>query len=385
MIEIVYSEDESKMEKEISIDLPKNIRQIGDEESNKKIYIEDTVYSFIRQRPLREETIRYGVLLGEIRYGNGNAYIFANGAIEVKNATSLEFTDDIWTSIYEEIRRYFENRAIVGWYVSMPYNVRNQVIQIQKIHLDNFAGNDKICFYLDRQEREEGFYLYENKGLSKQSTYYMYYEKNTEMLQYVDTMEEIAEEPEMPAEQTYGTFRAKLKDAQWDKNKVKKKLPVFAQSASSFLIIVLLIAIIAMMNQYGDTQDVQGTIDNLAENLKKAGDDLQVEEVAGGVYPTTEEKSKQNPKETKEKKTEQNSEATKATEKETTKKEPEETESATEAVETVYETYTVLAGETLSDISTKIYNTIGKVEEIKQLNELDNEDIIYEGQVLKLP
>ena len=52
---------------------------------------------------------------------------------------------------------------------------------IRKIHLDNFAGNDKVCFVKDRAENEEGFYSYEQSGLGKQQGYYIYYEKNEKM------------------------------------------------------------------------------------------------------------------------------------------------------------------------------------------------------------
>ena len=49
---------------------------------------------------------------------------------------------------------------------------------IKKIHLDNFAGNDKVCFLSDRTENEDGFFVYENGNLNRQSGYYIYYEKN---------------------------------------------------------------------------------------------------------------------------------------------------------------------------------------------------------------
>ena len=52
---------------------------------------------------------------------------------------------------------------------------------IKKIHLDNFAGNDKVCFLKDRAENEEGFYSYEQSGLERQQGYYIYYEKNEKM------------------------------------------------------------------------------------------------------------------------------------------------------------------------------------------------------------
>ena len=68
--------------------------------------------------------------------------------------------------------------------VSVPYRVSEDMNGIRKIHLDNFAGNDKVCFVKDRAENEEGFYSYEQSGLGKQQGYYIYYEKNEKMKKY---------------------------------------------------------------------------------------------------------------------------------------------------------------------------------------------------------
>jgi len=51
MIEMVYNGKESKGQSEVR--LPKNIRQIGDNNSKKKIYVEDYVDTYLNQ--LREK------------------------------------------------------------------------------------------------------------------------------------------------------------------------------------------------------------------------------------------------------------------------------------------------------------------------------------------
>lgn len=51
----------------------------------------------------------------------------------------------------------------------MPY--------ITKLHLDNFAGNDKIYLKLDRTEEEENFYVYGSNSLLKLPGYHIYFEK----------------------------------------------------------------------------------------------------------------------------------------------------------------------------------------------------------------
>ena len=77
--------------------------------------------------------------------------------VEVREVieNSLIFNDDIWAAIYKDIKKYFSKMNIVGWFVSVPYRVRDDLKGIRKLHLDNFAGNDKVCFLTDRTENDE--------------------------------------------------------------------------------------------------------------------------------------------------------------------------------------------------------------------------------------
>ena len=178
MIEMVYNGKESKGQSEVR--LPKNIRQIGDNNSKKKIYVEDYVLTQLKKKTQNEEDIRYGVLLGEVKKGRGNTYIFVKAMVEVLDIieNSLIFNDDIWSGVYSNIKKYFDKMNIVGWFVSVPYRVTDDMNGIKKVHLDNFAGNDKVCFLSDRTEKEDNFFIYEQGSLEKQPGYYIYYEKN---------------------------------------------------------------------------------------------------------------------------------------------------------------------------------------------------------------
>ena len=75
--------------------------------------------------------------------------------VEVRDVieNSIIFNDDIWSGIYKDIKQFFEQLNIVGWYVSVPYRVSEDMNGIRKIHLDNFAGNDKVCFVKDRARK----------------------------------------------------------------------------------------------------------------------------------------------------------------------------------------------------------------------------------------
>ena len=188
MIEMVYSSKES--EEQGNVTIPKNIRQIGENNSNQKIYVEDNVITNLKKRTGKQEDVNYGVLLGEIKRKNGNKYVFVKGMVEVREVieNSLIFNDDIWAAIYKDIKKYFSKMNIVGWFVSVPYRVRDDLKGIRKLHLDNFAGNDKVCFLTDRTENDENFYMCKQGNLEKQSGYYIYYERNEKMKKYIKSL-----------------------------------------------------------------------------------------------------------------------------------------------------------------------------------------------------
>ena len=110
MIEIICNEGEnSSNDKDDRIRRPKNIKQIGEIDSNRKIYIEDYAFTFINSIAYaNQEAIAVGVLLGEFQKNGNESYIFIKGAIKVKmaeekNFSKIHFDEKVWTSIYEEM------------------------------------------------------------------------------------------------------------------------------------------------------------------------------------------------------------------------------------------------------------------------------------------
>lgn len=323
MIEVVYSGEEHEEQDEVRI--PKNIHQIGNNSSNKKIYIEDYVMTYLKKSPSGEDNVKYGVLLGDVKRAKGNVYIFVKGMVEVRDVieNSIIFNDDIWSGIYKDIKQFFEQLNIVGWYVSVPYRVSEDMNRIRKIHLDNFAGNDKVCFVKDRAENEEGFYSYEQSGLGKQQGYYIYYEKNEKMKKYVKNLKNSVtnsgianneiknisvddkiggedkkdkkssknklENIELKAEEANGkTIKISKEESKQDNNLNKKDLknkeksqwfknskstnntveetgePIrqgrIAYGVSGLLIVALLLSTVVMLNNYGELKNIKSTL-----------------------------------------------------------------------------------------------------------------------------
>ena len=98
MIETIYNGENNEEE---PVKIPKNIHQIGDGEGKYHIYIEDKVTEFLKLLPENEKNIRYGILLGNVRFSRGEVYLFIHSVVEVRDMldNTLLFGDDVWTGI----------------------------------------------------------------------------------------------------------------------------------------------------------------------------------------------------------------------------------------------------------------------------------------------
>ena len=186
MIEKISGKDEMEKKTTTLFRMPKNIRQIG-QINHKKIYIEDYVMTYIRQLGSETENVESAVLLGRTIKTEEEKCLFISGAIEIEKEKQQEmlFTDEIWNYIYETKKQYFPELEIVGWTVMKPGQVLEPSEQMEKVHIDNFAGQDKVLLLYEPIEREESFYLFEGKHLKRQSGYFIYYEKNEVMQEYM--------------------------------------------------------------------------------------------------------------------------------------------------------------------------------------------------------
>ena len=57
--------------------------------------------------------------------------------------------------------------------------------KIIRTHMDNFSGENKVLYMIDALDNEDAFYQFENYSLKKQRGYYIYYETNKEMKNYM--------------------------------------------------------------------------------------------------------------------------------------------------------------------------------------------------------
>lgn len=435
MIETVYSNDSQDSVRngkaQASFKMPKNIRQVGKSNTQKKIYVEDYVMTFIKQLTGGEYSgCKIAVLVGQCIKLDNCRNIFVSGAVEVKNIdieAGLCFNNDIWNSIYEDIKKYFVDAEIVGWFIGGPGYLLEDEDKLLKVHVDNFAGQDKTLLTYDSVEKEEAFYNYDNSRLCKQEGYYIYYEKNEEMQSYM-----IEQKKEQSGEASYDdkvsreirTVLQNKKPAEEDNKSVTRLM----YAAGTLLAVIILVVGAAILNNYDQMKSMKNTMDSLSRNMdeimgvfnnnsdqtpidnnisvtdipfndiedkqnqtNQTNDSLNVEVVPGNVKPIPDTSQDTDNQDTaiKDSKpvddtTDSDSDGEKATD--NTKADAEETvgrQNDTQLEEVKY--YTVQSGDTLADISYKLYKTYTKVKTIMKLNKIKDQDLIFAGQKLIVP
>lgn len=169
---------------------PKSVRQIGDVPTRGRIYMEDYVIRFARKlAETAHGEERAAVLLGGTYTYNGEKIYQISGIVEVtgfSGRTSSVFSHDMWNRIYTEIKENFTDLEIVGWYYAGRGFDINNAARLLEIHKQNFQHRDKVLYVYENREEEDAFFLYRTGNFERQKGYYIYYEKNPEMLHYME-------------------------------------------------------------------------------------------------------------------------------------------------------------------------------------------------------
>lgn len=412
MIEVIYDHSEgSEQTGEIrGIRLPKNIRQVGAPQGNRRIYVEDYVMTYLNQLAKPGNTYARGaILLGEYKQSDNQGVLFISGAIEAQNIEfdpeETEFTNEVWSHIYEDVKRYFPDLEVVGWFLSRMGFSAQVNDKITRMHLENFPGRDKTLYMIDSLEEEDAWYLYDNNTLRKQNGYYIYYTRNDEMQNYmmtqrahmVESETDIAERDQNLLE----AYRKRLEQRQNVSKEKEQKSVGFFYVASSLLTIACLALGISAIGNYDRLKNLEvafnrleimayGDNPNVTEGLENPGDDDTVEtniiSVDANIEPLPETASSTEHESTD---TQDGAEASEdgnssGTESNTS------TDSSTEDTEPVVASntpkyYTVKEGDTLSSISFSMYHSILYVDAIMEANNLKNGDDIYVGQTIIIP
>lgn len=416
--------------------MPKNMRQIGQGDEKKRIYVEDYVMTYLKQLSVKQESGKgYVVLLGHFVKMEQDRNIFISAAIEIRgcaNKENIEFTNEIWTSIYEDVKEYFTDVEIVGWGVidSSFSTFPNETIK--KIHTDNFSGADKVLLCYESIEREETFFIYEEGRLKKQTGYYIYYEKNEEMQNYMLDQKEGGIPKEKYDDRAMKEIR-KVIASKKTINDTKSSMWLLYGTGSLVLVILLVLGTGFLAN-YDRMRGMEEALNVISKNLEKEEElttkvetmpgtktSIKQEEIVGDKDTINKQK---NSLEEQEKPSNLESEAPEDSKKENLEQEdkeeeqdiwknqPEEEEKkdnnkqeqkeestptkdnkevASDKEDSSQEVisnenyYIVKQGDSLASISMKYYNSLEKVAELQRINNIEDMNKILIGDKIILP
>ena len=391
MIEIICNgEDDSNkgnMRGNADIRRPKNIKQIGDVSSNRKIYIEDYAFTYINsvayQTPEDEQA---GVLLGEVQKSDEEKCLFIKGVIRAKtpeNETKqgIVFNEKIWEKIYAEIEKFFPDLEVVGWFAAMPGITQERFLYLKKLHMDNISGGMKTMYLVNTCDKEENFYLYENGELKKQKGYVCFYERNYEMQEYMLERRERKPIESPEKDKVMKSIRSIIQEK--EEMRQRRKNSVFLYGISSFMAVVVLVIGINLLNSYEKMKKFDTSLSNIAleisnisekeKSIQTSDNSVSVNKISGDVYPTEAET------ESTESRTTQSQ-----TEQSQIEKQPESADMVKEA-DAAQTTYIVKKGDTIMSICKKYYGNTEKLNEIIAVNNIEDADKLYIVQEIKLP
>ena len=368
--------------------LPKNIRQIGGPVGTTKVYIEDFVVTFLKALTTDKNTfVRGAILFGEKKSIDNETVIFIRGAVEGQNIEldldETVFDDKVWREIYQKKERFFPDLEVIGWALSrMGFSVRLND-KIKKTHFENFPGDGKVLYMTDHLEGEDAFYVYRGQDLVRQSGYYIYYEKNPMMQEYLiernqKLKEAVSYETMLEAkrdEKIVRQFRTIVQEKQ-KSSKTKDMMKRLSSSAAMLLVLILAGGMfyysrLDNSSSFGDA--IHGAVETMGKGVK---DNVSMEEENKGSGTTT----KQLPASTEkadgteaEKKTEAGTTAAAAS-----------TQKSTQSM-AHSQTYVVKKGDSLVSISRRMYGTRKYMYKILDANKIGPKEHIYPGQKLIIP
>ena len=383
---------------------PRNFRQIGTPEGEKHIFIEDYVYTYLHPAFLGMNERRVCILVGRTETHGKNTNIYVNGAFELPEiaycGTAPVFQEKIRTEICSLIKRYFDGSTLLGWFYDEKGTAPCLTPELERILKNFFGGNNRLLLLSDSLEKEETLYIYEDGAVHKKEGYYIYYERNQAMQEYMivsrkDTPQEV--KPEEVRDEALKNYRELVL------NRPKKnfQLPAFHSLVygSGLLVVIAIIVVgISMFNNYEKMKKLETAVSVMEQKNDSSGTDpaldtetqtkLVIEDLAGQVEPTEKENA-ENLQVADNTAAPDNTTApdnTAAPDNTSDQAASASTQPRSEAEIILQQGYYIVQpGDSMISISKKIYQDASHVADLCAANGIENVDNIKVGEKLILP
>lgn len=340
------------------------------------------------------------------------------GKTSQERETVFSRQQEFWDRVYQRIKQYFDDCEILGWYFNLDGSNLEVNTQLQQFFESTYKKGSRFLYYEDSLEKEDAFFVQEQHRLQRLTGYAVYYEKNPQMQEFMIAEKErltpkplrdsYVREDRDEVVQSYRAIMNKLNE----KPQKKKLQPVIYVAGMAVLAVVVATGV-SQIGNYQNLKVLEQTMQTLSGAVGETGDKNPAEEeqaaeeesVNGSAAEEPDAEEQNTGADAGQQKEEETSAASAGQTTSDTETSPESEDSqggineaepapdnGTEQAEAVQQTsdtpsdyYIVKRGDSLVSISKAIYNTSSKVEEICQLNNIENMDMIYEGQRLLLP
>lgn len=367
--------------------MPARTKQMGSIENHRKIFVEDYVYTYLYQYGRSGGgKEKLAALIGKHYEVEGQEVLVISGAIQGKGTIQQNgaecFTEETWEYIGGQIETYFKGMSLVGWVHCQPGFGAFLMARDEAFHREYFRENWQVLFVVDTMDKLDTFYIYneDGTGLRQAKGYFVYYDKNREMQEYMlensmirpreeeGTAGQAEREPAAEAAEERRRRRKPSAEERMDAAKeirqvlqkrertakqAKKEHDRVLAAVSGVLCVVCLCMGLAMLQSLDRLRMVESELVAMQSSYQTLAEDFEGVKVQR-VFAAEQTERRQA--------AEQEKEEAKATKK-----------------------YIVESGDSLGYISRKYYGDNSGITRIMEANGLENADMIYEGQVLWIP
>jgi len=173
--------------------VPKNIRQIGVALPNDKIYIEDYVMTYIKQLSgVLTEDKRILLLVGNRDTEDGVNYCYISGVVELRDKhEGYTYQDLLLNDNITKLTRIKEDYYGDMDFMGMCVICKNELIKFDEGMYMYFQNGMMGDVLIVRDEiNEEKVYRYSFTNFIKQRGYYIFYDRNESMQNYMLCMKD---------------------------------------------------------------------------------------------------------------------------------------------------------------------------------------------------
>lgn len=294
MIEIVKEGSASVYKREI----PGNVRQVGEVKGKTRIYIEDYITTFMKQIATVDDDPKALILYGSRQTDGGENLWFVNGAVLAECSYPEEgvktvFQESVWKDVNEKAGHFFKDSMVLGW-VFIRYDLADFVeAPVINTHKEFFREDQQLFMEYSVGERVEHLYLFEKGSMEMQSGYFVYYERNEAMQNYMITVkQEEPEEVKPEVDKATKRFRGIVEEKKEELHR-KQTMGMLYGTSVAMLLIVTIIGV-TMLNNYEKMQNMERVLYDISAQMvdeeKAAGPSTEVVEMVTAESETAVEK-----------------------------------------------------------------------------------------------